>query len=54
MHSKKISVIIGLIIIAINTLLMIIYLQKQWKYTTEYTRSLYKEIKKPSASSQIK
>ena len=51
MHSNKVSIIIGLIIIAINIFLLTIYFQKQWKYTFNFVKSLYEEIKKGSVKS---
>jgi len=41
MHSPKISIIIGLIIIAINIFLFILYFQKQGKFSFEFIKSLY-------------
>ena len=45
MHSKKVSVIIGLIILVINVLLLTVYLQRQGEHTFGFMKSLYEEIK---------
>ncbi len=44
MHSKRLSVIIGVAIIAVDIFLFIIYFQKQGKYTFDFVKSLYKYI----------
>jgi len=45
MHSKKASIIIGLIVLIVNLLLMAVYLQKQGEHTFGFVKSLYEEIK---------
>jgi hypothetical protein len=45
MHSKKASIIIGLIIFAANLILAAVYLQKQGEHTFGFIKSLYEEIK---------
>ncbi len=45
MHSKKVSIIIGLIILVINVLLLTVYLQRQGEHTFGFMKSLYEEIK---------
>jgi len=42
MYSKKLSIIIGIIIIAINIFLFVVYFQKQGKYTFEFIKGLSK------------
>jgi len=44
MYSKKLSVIIGIAIIAIDIFLFILYFEKQSKYTFEFVKSLFKYI----------
>lgn len=38
MHSKKVSIVIGLIVLAINIFLMIVYFQKQGRYSFDFIR----------------
>jgi hypothetical protein len=45
MHSKKASIIIGLIILIINVLFLAVYLQRQGEHTFGFVKSLYEEIK---------
>ncbi len=45
MHSKKASIIIGLIILILDLLLMAVYLQRQGEHTFGFVKSLYEEIK---------
>ena len=45
MRSKKVSIIIGLIILVINVLLLTVYLQRQGEHTFGFIKSLYEEIK---------
>jgi len=45
MHSKKASIIIGLIILILDLFLMAVYLQRQGEYTFGFIKSLYEEIK---------
>jgi hypothetical protein len=45
MHSKKVSIIIGLIIFAANLVLAAVYLQKQGEHTFGFMKSLYEEIR---------
>ena len=50
MHSNKVSVIIGLIIIAIGVFLLIVYYERQGEYTFRFIKSLYDEIKRTQIS----
>jgi hypothetical protein len=45
MHSKKVSITIGLIILILDLLLMAVYLQRQGEHTFGFVKSLYEEIK---------
>jgi hypothetical protein len=45
MHSKKVSIIIGLIILILDLFLMAVYLQRQGEHTFGFIKSLYEEIK---------
>lgn len=40
MRSKKLSIILGFAIIAIDIFLFVIYFQKQGKYTFEFVKNL--------------
>jgi len=42
MHSNRVSVLIGSLFFVINAILMIIYYHKQWAYTLEFVKSVYK------------
>jgi len=44
MHSNKLSIIIGLIILMIVVCLFVIYFHKQASYTFKFIRSIYDEI----------
>ena len=45
MHSKKASIIIGLIVLILDLFLMVVYLQRQGEHTFGFIKSLYEEIK---------
>ena len=45
MHSKKVSIIIGLIVLILDLFLMAVYLQRQGEHTFGFTKSLYEETK---------
>ena len=45
MHSKKVSITIGLIILILDLFLMAVYLQRQGEHTFGFIKSLYEEIK---------
>ena len=45
MHSKKASIIIGLIVVILDLFLMAVYLQRQGEHTLGFIKSLYEEIK---------
>ena len=45
MHSNKVSIIIALVIIAISIFLLMVYFEKQGKYTFSFIEKLYEEIK---------
>jgi len=44
MHSKKLSIIISIVIIALDVFLFILYFQKQNKYTFEFAKNLLNAI----------
>ena len=53
MHSNKVSIIIGLVIIAISVFLLIIYSQKQGEYTFGFIKSVYEEIRSDKTDRRI-
>lgn len=53
MHSNKVSVIIGLVIIAIGVFLLIVYYEKQGEYTFGFIKSVYEEIRADKTSTSI-
>lgn len=45
MHLNKVSVIIALIILAINIFLLMVYFQKQGQFTFKFIKGIYEETK---------